>query len=376
MAETSFEHSTDIESGLSAQFSGFAKNIKTLEASLAHEKSKNERLRLDWIKAQEQVTAKMKESQSRIRELTFAENRLKEKMQESDRIEADLRTKLAAIEESYASARLENGRYRNSWNELIQREKEAKMILADADQIKHALADAEKLNQLLQDSVHQEREARSKLERELKHRELEFGNAQARVHIAEGRAADKIREHQIELEKIRNSMEERMAQAKRENQELKKTLEHLRTERALDNERYARRIADERREREKITSEMQLDLSKHEAESERSRRYAVELEKRFKAQSNKGKKLLSRTRLRMQSNRKKLQFMTKMRDEERARNLAMSQFLVEEKQRLDAALEILLTLPTHDKEKLQTHIEVLRRTMQSGGNIALPAQDI
>jgi len=146
----------------------------------------------------------------------------------------------------------ELNQYRSAWTEVLQREREAKMILADSEHSARRLSELEATSRDLGGALKQERTRREQAERHAQSYQLELKNALVRIHSAEAKFNELTQElnaHRI----ARRSMEEEVA-------EVEKSLRER-----LDWESL--------KEREKLKAEMERSMAH---ERERVRQAAIE----------------------------------------------------------------------------------------------------
>lgn len=253
---------------LSDKFENFVSIIKNLENGLNQERVRSRKLRDDWSRAHEIHEQTVRELESRVREYSFQETRLKSKIKEQEITENDFKSKLSAIELEFQKSKEELNQYKSSWAEVLQREREAKMVLLDGEQIKKTLADVEARCKRLEEELATEKNIRSQFERHSKSYQMELQNTLVRLHSSEAKYSELHKQLEV-MQSSRKSIEEEVASMEKSLKERfqwenAKELEHskavLERENAIDREKY----------REELRAKFEA-IHHHEIQNERAR---------------------------------------------------------------------------------------------------------
>ncbi len=238
--------------GVFERLDSFIVAAKHLETTLATERSQNRRLREEIAEREHIFDRQKKDSEVRVRELSISESKLRAALTQFQENERKLLTRSQSMTAELQKVRDELNQYRSAWNEVLQREREAKMILADSEHSARRLSELEATSRDLGSALKQERTRREQAERHAQSYQLELKNALVRIHSAEAKFNELTQElnaHRI----ARRSMEEEVA-------EVEKSLRER-----LDWESL--------KEREKLKAEMERSMAH---ERERVRQAATE----------------------------------------------------------------------------------------------------
>lgn len=129
------------------------------------------------------------------------------KYQEHDKV---LREKLTTLSAGYRKAVAELQHYKNTWAGVLQREREARMIIQDSQRTINRATELEQQNRGLSEALTNERKAREQFERHAKSYQQELQNALVRLHSSESKFAELTREFTA-IQTNRKSLDQEVA---------------------------------------------------------------------------------------------------------------------------------------------------------------------
>lgn len=220
--------------------------IRQMETALTQERGRARKLRDEWAEAHSLYQQATKDAEARMRELTFNEGRLKAQLQQHEESDTEIKKQIAQIQGELSRTRDELRQYQNAWSSVLQREREAKMIILDAENTRKVLADTEKNAALVAEQLQAEKTLREQLERHSKSYQLELQAALVRIHSSEAKFNEISKEMQAvqkskkaideECARIEKSMKERYRwEAQREIEQGKAEIEK---NAAIDREKF------------------------------------------------------------------------------------------------------------------------------------------
>ena len=353
-------------STLSGHLTQMLQSVQDLEKRLKKEQDDNQRLKEEFNKRQNQLLAYTKQQESRIKELEFGNHRLTDQIKT---LEAESQTsgaRYAQVETELANCKADLTRYRQYWAQVLDREKEAKMMVADCEQTRKTLQEVEKLNLALQETVQVERAARNRFEKDIKMIQVELENSRTRVRVMEERANDQTKSHAAESMAAKNQFEERLAHANQEASRLKQALEQLRKGESEELKRVMKRLEEERRAKNQMSDQLEQERHKMNQEVMRLTQSALKIDRELTSLKRRVRGVVTQSRQRISKSRKRAQKAELAVTTEKRRNEAMSAYLMSEKQRLEAVLQQLLAISPYDYNALIGEIERVR-TQEFGG---------
>jgi chromosome segregation ATPase len=213
------QNQSQAASGL-GQLEGLAGTLRALESALHQEKEKSRKLAADLAAqstAQEQA---LQELRTRNRELELNQEKYKAAVSLHLENENKISQQYKGLNAEYLRLRDELNQYRAAWAEVLQREKEAKLIIAEGDKARERIRDLERQ---LDSALGEQAESRKRieqLERHSKSYQEELQAALIRLHSAESKFSELSKEYETfraskrnmdeELAKIEATMSERM----------------------------------------------------------------------------------------------------------------------------------------------------------------------
>jgi hypothetical protein len=222
--------------GVFDKLEGFIQATRQLEAALQQERARSRKLQDDFKHAQSTYERLLSESQSRARELELDEAKAKASLAAHEANEKTFQSRLDQIAGELRKTQAELSRYRAAWAGVLQREKEAKLILADSEANARKMARLEAALKAAESGLQAEKEAREQTTRHAKSYQNELQNTLVRLHSAEAkfneiskelRAVSQSRRNlDEEVAKIEASMRERLQwECVKEREKIKAELE-------------------------------------------------------------------------------------------------------------------------------------------------------
>lgn len=202
------------------QLEGLAGTLRNLEASLAAEKEKNRKLAADLNTAATNHETAMQELRARNRELELNQEKYKAALTLHLDNEKKINQQHKVLHTEYLRIRDELNQYRAAWSEVLQREKEAKLILVEGDKGRERVRELEHQLENAQLEQIEGRKRIEQLERHAKSYQEELQASLVRLHSSETKFAEISKEYEAfraskrsmdeEIAKIESSMRERM----------------------------------------------------------------------------------------------------------------------------------------------------------------------
>ena len=202
------------------QLEGLAGTLRALEAALQQEKERSGKLAADLAATQAGHDQNTQELRARNRELELNQEKYKAALSLHLENEKKLNQQHKVLHTDYLRIRDELGQYRSAWSEVLQREKEAKLILVEGDKSRERIRDLESQLETSQLEQIESRKRIEQLERHSKSYQDELQAALVRLHSAESKFAELSKEYEAfraskrsmdeEVAKIEASMRERM----------------------------------------------------------------------------------------------------------------------------------------------------------------------
>ena len=202
------------------QLEGLAGTLRALEAALQQEKERSAKLAADLAATQAGHDQNTQDLRARNRELELNQEKYKAALSLHLENEKKLNQQHKVLHTDYLRIRDELGQYRSAWSEVLQREKEAKLILVEGDKSRERIRDLESQLETSQLEQIESRKRIEQLERHSKSYQDELQAALVRLHSAESKFAELSKEYEAfraskrsmdeEVAKIEASMRERM----------------------------------------------------------------------------------------------------------------------------------------------------------------------
>ncbi len=187
--------------GIADQSVGVIENLETvlmsarqMELGLVQERKRVRALQEELNNVQATYERLLKDARSKGDEISNREIQLKSslsKFQDNDRI---LREKLTTLSAGYRKATAELQHYKNTWAGVLQREREARMIIQDSQRTINRATELEQQNKGLGEALDNERRQREQFERHAKSYQQELQNALVRLHSSESKFAELSKE--------------------------------------------------------------------------------------------------------------------------------------------------------------------------------------
>lgn len=207
---------------------------RQLETALSNERNKTKKLKDELGRVQAGYERIIKDAESKNNELSSNEHKFKTALSAYGENEKRLNARLQWLTIEYKKVHKELTQYRGVWSEVLQREREAKLIIRESEKISHRLIDVEAQNKTSMEAAATEKAKREQIERHAKSYQIELQNALVRLHSAEAKFSELSKELQI-LSQSKRNMDDEIARIEatikeRHQWESLKIREQLRTE--------------------------------------------------------------------------------------------------------------------------------------------------
>ena len=223
---------------------------RQLETALSNERIKTRKLREELNSSIGTYDRLLKEAESKNNEITSRNTKLEASLLAFREHEKKLLGRLTVVSAEFKRIKTELDQYKAAWTEVLQREREAKLILREADKNSQRLAELESSNKEMRETLAADKVRKEQLERHSKSYQLELQNTLVRLHSAEAKFSEITKELQLanqskqnvdeEIAKIEQSIKERYEW------ELRKEREQMRTqyqkETALEREQIRQQL--------------------------------------------------------------------------------------------------------------------------------------
>ena len=191
----------------------------------------------------------MHEEKARAGELTVENGRVRSQFSQLEQTQLELKDRLKSAERDRRQALEELKRYQTAWASVLERDREAKVIIEESRRAIDQARELEKGRLSLTQSLEAEKSAREQVERHSKGYQAELQSALVRLHSSEAKFSELTQELQA-LREGRKTVDDEIAR-------IEKTMR----------ERFELDLA---REREKMRGELEKELRPRiETESER-----------------------------------------------------------------------------------------------------------
>ena len=265
------------KSGVLDQLDSFVVAAKQLETALNHERESSRKMRGELHEQQLRNERQTKENEAQIRELTHRGAKLQSALKEYQENEKKLVSRAQALTSELKKIRDELGQYRAAWSDVLQREREAKLILQESEEGRRRMTELEVTLKGLHQALASEKSKREQAERHSNTYQLELKNALIRLHSAEVKF-NELNKELIAFRGAKRNLDEEIAKIERDLRERlnlealkdrEKTRAELEREMALDREKY----------REQAREQIRLELDRgHVLEREQFHRIREHLE--------------------------------------------------------------------------------------------------
>ena len=263
--------------GVLDKLDSFVVAAKQLETALNHERESTRKLKQDLEEQRNRYERQRREDESALREAGFKENKFQSALKAYQENERRLVSRAQALTTETQKIKEELTQYRSAWADVLQREREAKLILQESDENRRRTTELEVTLKGLHAESENEKSKRQQAERHANSYQLELKNALVRLHSAEVKFNELNRELQAyraqkrnlddEVAKIEQDLRERLSLESLKDRE--KTKAELEREMALDRERY----------REQVREQIRVELARsHDLEREQFHRIRDGLE--------------------------------------------------------------------------------------------------
>ena len=250
-----FGANSGAEGGVFDKLDAFVSAARHLEGTLAQERSRYRKLQEEMLERQASHERNIKELEIRNRELSIKETRLEAALDEFRDNESRLTKQTQQLALEAKKLKEELTQYKTAWAEVLQREREAKMILAESQNTNKRIQDLERRLNEATTTVTTERAEREQAERHSKSYQLELKNALVRLHSAEAKFSELSKELQAfrqskmslndEIAKVEKSLRERLEwESIKEREKIKAELGR---EMALEREAFRAQILEQTR---------------------------------------------------------------------------------------------------------------------------------
>ncbi|MBY0470150.1 hypothetical protein K2X30_03205 [bacterium] len=187
--------------------------IRQLEETLSNKDKEVQQLKQDYEQSQKVYDRLVQEKDQKLKEYETILTRMKMALNEYRTFEGQAKTEINTL-------RKELTQYRGAWTDVLQKEKEAKLAIKEYEIDREKISALElKLKKAVSD-LSVEKTAREQVERHAKSYQLELQNTLVRLHSAEAKFAELMKEQQAlsaskrvfdqELKKAEVSMRERL----------------------------------------------------------------------------------------------------------------------------------------------------------------------
>ena len=198
---------------------GFLSATRQIESALRSERARNKRLSEEVANLHQTYDRLLKELDGRNNELKSNESKMKAAIDEYRSHTSKVEARLRSASQAYHKVKSELDQYRAAWSDVLQREREAKMILKESEETGKKLAVAEQHCRKAEETLSNERTRREQIERHAKSYQMELQSSLVRLHSAEAKFNELSKEFQLisqskrsideEIRKIEHSMRER-----------------------------------------------------------------------------------------------------------------------------------------------------------------------
>ncbi len=251
----------------------FASATRELEKALVLEQARGRKSIAELAEVRATYERIVSDGQRRTKELEIRNAKLAAASGEATRREAEVRERARRLSVECRSTREELTRYKAAWAGVLQREREAKLILSESGANSRKHSETEGRARELQTALEGERDRREQAERHAKSYQVELQSALVRIHSAEARFTE-ISKELLTLQRTKKSADQEIAR-------IEQTLrERLKWEGAKERENIRAELEKDaavERElfREELRKSHQLDLerlvAKRDAEMSRVR---------------------------------------------------------------------------------------------------------
>ena len=197
-------------SGVVENLESVLMSARQMEIALIQERKRFHALQEEMKNAQATYERLLKEARSKADDVYGRELQLKASLSKYQDHDRALREKLATLSAGYRKAMSELQHYKNSWAGVLQREREARMIIQDSQRTINRTSEIEQQNKALTEVLDNERKAREQYERHAKSYQQELQNALVRLHSAESKFAELSKEFNA-LQQTRKTLDQEVA---------------------------------------------------------------------------------------------------------------------------------------------------------------------
>jgi chromosome segregation ATPase len=273
-----------VEASVFDQLEGLVGAARAMEAALSHERGRARKLEAELHDAHSLYDRLIRDEKARANENEAQVSKFRAALSTHEDHARQLQDKFRSLSAEFVKVRDELGQYRAAWAGVLQREREAKMVLADSARRTEKLDELEARSRELGEALNAEKERRGQAERHAAKYQAELQHALVRIHSAEAKFAELSKEIQVltqskrnveeEIARIEKSMRERMRwEMAKERERLRAELEK---EAALEREKFREEAreglrAEFERRLDARMKEFQADVARFREESERAR---------------------------------------------------------------------------------------------------------
>lgn len=245
---------------LQGQIEGLAGSLRGLDQALAQEKERSRKLAEELSAARKSHESVQTQLEARNRELELSHEKIKAALTLHQQNDQKIGQQYRALHAGYLRLRDELNQYRSAWAEVLQREKEAKLIIMEGDKSRERVRELEVVLDRSGREANENRSRSEQLERHLKTYQDELQATLVRLHSAEAKFAELSKELEAqrasrrnmdeEISKIEASLQERMQWGLlKEREKVRAELEKQSAQQLEQDREYAREAFNEFRQR-------------------------------------------------------------------------------------------------------------------------------
>jgi|GEM_PF-5574533 len=261
------------DAGVYDKLEAFVSATRKLEQALTLERARTRKLQDDFRQTQSTYDRLLGEAEARAREHQIGESKVRATLGEVEKREHAIsdREKNAQVEFRKVAAELT--RYRSAWAQVLDREREAKMILRESTELGKRREELETRAKSAEVTLEEEKRQRIQLDQHAKSYQAELQNVLVRLHSAECKFSELTKEYQT-LAQSRRKVDDEVARIEasmreRADWEFAKEREKLRAE--LGRESALEREAFREESRRALQMDLQQALSVERHRTERDR---------------------------------------------------------------------------------------------------------
>ena len=206
------------------QLESLLAHARHLESALQKERRKSRGLQEELNNAHAMFDRLVHEEKARCGELTVEVGRIRSQLVRQEQLGAELRQKCQAVDQQRRQAVEELKRYQSAWSTVVDREREAQLLVEESRRAIESAREQEQKLKALAQALESEKAAREQVERHAQGYQAELQSTLVRLHSAEGKFAELSRELQA-LRESRKSLDEERARLQEEAEKLRMEIE-------------------------------------------------------------------------------------------------------------------------------------------------------